>query len=54
VTSVITGASTPDQVGENMKALDVVARLTPELMARIEAVLDNKPAQGLPRYRPGL
>jgi voltage-dependent potassium channel beta subunit len=39
VSTVITGASRPAQVVENMKALDVVARLSPDVMARIEAVL---------------
>ncbi|MEO8344541.1 MAG: aldo/keto reductase [Betaproteobacteria bacterium] len=39
VSTVITGASRPAQVEENMKALDVVAKLTPEVMARIDAVL---------------
>ncbi|MEW6746916.1 MAG: aldo/keto reductase [Planctomycetota bacterium] len=43
VSSVITGASRPEQVVENMKALDVVPRLTPDVMERIEKVLDNKP-----------
>jgi voltage-dependent potassium channel beta subunit len=37
VSTVITGASRPAQVVENMKALDVVAKLTPDVMARIEA-----------------
>jgi voltage-dependent potassium channel beta subunit len=36
VSTVITGASRPAQVVENMRALDVVARLTPEVMARID------------------
>ena len=39
VSTVITGASRPAQVVENMKALDVVAKLGPEVMARIEAAL---------------
>jgi voltage-dependent potassium channel beta subunit len=39
VSTVITGASRPAQVAENMKALDVVPRLTPDVMARIEATL---------------
>jgi len=43
VSTVITGASRPNQVVENMKALDVVEKLTPEVMARIESVLQNKP-----------
>ncbi len=39
VSTVITGASRPAQVIENMKALDVVAKLVPDVMARIETVL---------------
>jgi voltage-dependent potassium channel beta subunit len=39
VSTVITGASRPSQVVENMKALDVVAKLTPEVLARIDAAL---------------
>jgi len=39
VSTVITGASRVAQVHENMKALDVVPRLTPEVMARIDAAL---------------
>jgi len=39
VSTVITGASRASQVVENMKAQDVVAKLTPEAMARIEAAL---------------
>ena len=38
VSTVITGASRPSQVIENFAALDVVARLTPEVKARIEAI----------------
>ena len=43
VSAVITGASRVEQVHENMKALDVVERLTPDVMERIEQVLGNKP-----------
>ncbi|MHB1120275.1 MAG: aldo/keto reductase, partial [Bellilinea sp.] len=43
VSTVITGASRPEQVHENMKALDVVDKLTPAIMAKIEEVLGNKP-----------
>ena len=39
VSTAITGASRPDQVRENMKALDVVPKLTPEVMARIDQAL---------------
>ncbi len=43
VSSVITGASRPSQVTENMAALDLSARLTPEVMARIDEILGNRP-----------
>jgi voltage-dependent potassium channel beta subunit len=43
VSTAITGASRPEQVRENMKALDVTPKLTDEVMERIEAVLGNKP-----------
>ena len=39
VSTVITGASRGDQVAENMKALEVVPRLTGEVLARIDAVV---------------
>lgn len=43
VSTVITGASRPEQISENMKALDVVPLLTVEIQERIEEILDNKP-----------
>jgi voltage-dependent potassium channel beta subunit len=43
VSTVITGASQPEQVAENMKALDVVDRLTDDVLKSIEEILDNKP-----------
>jgi voltage-dependent potassium channel beta subunit len=43
VSTVITGASRPEQVTENMKALETAARLTPEVLERIEGILDNRP-----------
>ncbi len=43
VSTVITGASRPEQVVENMAALEVVPKLTDEVMERIESVLENKP-----------
>src|SRR5271170_7123630 len=39
VSTVITGASRPQQVVENMKALDVVPKLTADVLARIDAVV---------------
>jgi voltage-dependent potassium channel beta subunit len=44
VSTVITGASKPQQVSENMKALDFTAKLTPDIMEQIESVLGNKPS----------
>lgn len=38
VTTVITGASRVEQLRENLKALDVMAKLTPEVMDRIDAI----------------
>jgi voltage-dependent potassium channel beta subunit len=43
VSTVITGASKPDQVRDNMKAIEVVDKLTPEVVETIEEILDNKP-----------
>ena len=34
----------PEQIVENVKAIDVIPLLTPEIMAKIEGILDNKPA----------
>ena len=43
VSTVITGASKASQVSENMKSLDFVEILTPDVMERIETILGNKP-----------
>src|SRR5947209_20617827 len=43
VSTVITGASRPEQVRDNMKALDMTPKLTDEVIGKIEAVLGNKP-----------
>lgn len=42
VSTVITGASRPEQVAENMKALEVEPKLGSDVMERIDAVLGNK------------
>ena len=42
VSTVITGASRVEQVHENMKAADVVDRITPSLMERIDVILGVK------------
>ena len=43
VSTVITGASRPEQVQENMIALDVVDKLNEDVMERIDTILVNKP-----------
>ncbi len=43
VSTVITGASRASQVHENMKALELVNNLNPDVMDQIEAVLQNRP-----------
>lgn len=43
VSTVMTGASRPEQVVENMKAEDFVDKLDSTLMERIEGVLGNRP-----------
>jgi len=43
VSTVITGASRPQQVIENMKAIEIANKISDEKMERIEAILDNKP-----------
>jgi len=42
VSTVITGASRPEQVRENLEALEVLEQLTPELKAEIEAALQAR------------
>jgi voltage-dependent potassium channel beta subunit len=43
VSTTITGASRPEQIVENMKALEVLPQLTADVMEKIETILDNKP-----------
>jgi voltage-dependent potassium channel beta subunit len=43
VSTVITGASRLEQVTENMAAMEVVERLSPDVLERIEEIVDNKP-----------
>ena len=45
VSTVITGASNPEQVSQNMKAIDAVEKLSKGVIERIEEVLDNKPEE---------
>ncbi len=50
VSTVITGASKPHQVEENMQALDVARALDDDTMDRIESILDNEPSP-MPNHR---
>lgn len=43
ISSVILGASKVDQLKENLAALDVEPKLTPEVLQRIDDVMGNKP-----------
>ena len=45
VASVITGASRPEQIVDNVKSFELLPHLTPEVMAEIDALLLNAPAQ---------
>ncbi|KAF7169028.1 hypothetical protein CNMCM5623_001881 [Aspergillus felis] len=45
VSSVITGASRPEQIVDNVESLKLLPKLTPEIMAQIDENLGNKPAQ---------
>jgi voltage-dependent potassium channel beta subunit len=53
VSTVITGASRPQQVEENMAALEVVPRLTETVMAEIDGILGNRPKPGVDWRAPG-
>lgn len=43
VSTVILGATKVEQIVDNCKALALVPKLTPEVMEKIEGILDNKP-----------
>jgi len=44
VSTVILGATKVAQIEDNVKALELLPKLTPEVMEEIEKILDNKPA----------
>ena len=48
VSTAILGASKLDQLKETLKSIEVVPMLTPEIMERIEGIMENKPK--LPVY----
>ena len=43
VSTAILGATKKQQLLENLKSLDIVPMLTPEVMEKIDAILKNKP-----------
>lgn len=45
VSTAILGATKKQQLLDNLKALDVVEKLTPEVMEKIEAIIKTKPAR---------
>lgn len=48
VSSVILGASKPEQLAHNLSAADALPLLTPDVMERIEEILNNRPKK--PEY----
>jgi voltage-dependent potassium channel beta subunit len=44
VSTVITGASKTEQIHENMQSLQILEKLTDDVQARIEDILDNRPS----------
>ena len=50
VSSAITGASRPEQIHRSVAALEVVPKLTAEVMAEIDEILGNKPAEATRRF----
>ncbi|KAG4217627.1 hypothetical protein PC116_g33893, partial [Phytophthora cactorum] len=45
VSTVILGATKVEQIEDNVKALKLVDKLTPDVLEEIEKILDNAPAQ---------
>jgi len=43
VSTCILGGTKPEQIIENVKSLEIVPKLTPAMMAKIAAILDNDP-----------
>ena len=41
--TVILGASRPEQILENLKALEVLPKLTPEILEKIEKIIGSAP-----------
>jgi len=52
--TVILGASKPEQITENLKAIELIPKLTPEVLQKIEKILDNEPVAHPSHGRPTL
>ena len=48
VSTAILGASKTEQLEDNLRALDIMENLTPEVLGHIETIMGNKPV--LPEY----
>ena len=47
VSVALFGASKPKQIDDNIKAIEVLAQLTPEILQKIEDILQNKPKRDI-------
>ena len=47
MSTVILGATKPEQVHDNCKALKLVPKLTPDVLEEIEDILQNRPKASL-------
>ncbi|KAI5294965.1 hypothetical protein KEM52_002742 [Ascosphaera acerosa] len=54
VTTCLTGASSTQQVIENVESLKLVPKLTPEILAEIDELLENKPVREPKRFGMGM
>ncbi|KAF8167230.1 NADP-dependent oxidoreductase domain-containing protein [Crassisporium funariophilum] len=52
--TVILGASKPEQIIENLKAIEVIPKLTPEILEKIDKILANVPQEVETHGRPAL
>jgi aryl-alcohol dehydrogenase-like predicted oxidoreductase len=50
ISSMITGASRPEQVRDNVRALALVDKLSDEVMEKIEVAVGNRPAEETRRF----
>jgi len=43
--TIILGCTSPKQLEEQLQTLDIIPKITPEVMEKVEAILQNKPTQ---------